>query len=430
MKILIADDNQDNRTTIQLLLEEFDDIEVNEAIDGKEAITLCKKEHYDIILMDIMMPNVDGITATKAIKSFDKKVMILALSALDDEASKNTMILYGAEDYIPKPIEDELFHQRMKNYMQIVEFRKEKLVNESAINHFTHEVYSRSLKFKITTLQALAEFWDYYLNGNIKNIATLEECVRMIYAYGQLCLKHDLVFIINVEENDSNLFITLSPLDVISDLIIQHTLLKHYKGAIFILKNHQLSFRLPKTNSTREERVDKLEVSNQAKDILSKTHFDKLTALEYVENTPISLMDKIEELENIETSIEATAIKFELEPTQELLRDITDKLFSYIEVVEQLVEFEHFAYALKTLNDFLNALDITKVEEKEQKKFSLLFLHLIDDISQWRNNIFILKEANDIHYLDSSLLSSCLQIQSIFENKDVSQNDENDFELF
>ena len=65
-----------------------------------------------------------------------------------------------------------------------------------------------------------------------------------------------------------------------------------------------------------------------------------------------------------------------------------------------------------------------------KNKFSLLFLHLLDDISEWRKNIFILQEANDVHYLDSSLLSSCLQIQSIFEKKDVAQDDEDDFELF
>ncbi|MCK4875328.1 MAG: response regulator, partial [Sulfurimonas sp.] len=79
---------------------------------------------------------------------------------------------------------------------------------------------------------------------------------------------------------------------------------------------------------------------------------------------------------------------------------------------------------------FLKTFDITQVDEKDHKKFSMLFLHLIDDISQWRKNIFILKEANDIHYLDSSLLSSCLQIQSIFEKKEAIQDDEDDFELF
>ncbi len=92
MKILIVDDIVDNRTTIELLLEEFDDIETSQAKSGQEAIDICKKEHFDIIFMDIMMPNIDGITATKVIKSFDSKVMILALSALDDEESKNKML--------------------------------------------------------------------------------------------------------------------------------------------------------------------------------------------------------------------------------------------------------------------------------------------------------------------------------------------------
>ena len=141
-------------------------------------------------------------------------------------------------------------------------------------------------------------------------------------------------------------------------------------------------------------------------------------------------MDKIEELEYIEDNIEIEAIKLEEEAKIEILLSITALLDNYIEVIEQLMEFKHFAYALSTLNEFLKTLDITQVDEKDHKKFSMLFLHLIDDISQWRKNIFILKEANDIHYLDSSLLSSCLQIQSIFEKKEAIQDDEDDFELF
>jgi len=164
MKLLIVDDDHNNRMTLQLLLEDIDNIDISEAKDGKEAIELCKKDHYDMIFMDIMMPNIDGISATRIIKSFDKKVMILALSALDDEESKNSMLTCGAEDYITKPIEENLFYQRVKNYMQIVELRNKKPINVNAINLFTQEVYSRSLKFSINSLQSLAELWDYYPN--------------------------------------------------------------------------------------------------------------------------------------------------------------------------------------------------------------------------------------------------------------------------
>ena len=441
MKILIVDDNKDNRMTIELLLEEFDDLDIQEVEDGQEAIDICKNENFDIIFMDIMMPNVDGIKATTFIKSFDKKVMILALSALDDETSKNKMLEAGAEDYITKPIEDELFHQRVKNYLQIVEARKQKLSNENAVNHFTQEIYSRSLKFQVTKLQSLAEFWDYYLNDTSHNIEGLEECIRMVYAYGQLCLKNDLHFVIYAEENDDNLYITLSSINILSELVIKHTLLNHYKDAIFILKDTELSFRLPKKITILEKKIiesefkndsneEKIDLTDYEQKILSKTHFSKTTAVDYVNNTAITLIDKIELLQDTQETLEVSAVGFEKKSTKENLSSITDDFVNYIDVIDELLEFEHFAYALSTLNNFLISLDFENTLEADFKKFSILFLHLLDDIAEWRNNIFILQEANDVHYLDSSLLSSCLQIQSIFEKKDVAQDDEDDFELF
>lgn len=430
MKLLIVDDDQNNRMTLQLLLEEFEGIEVSEAKDGQEAIALCKNTHYDIIFMDIMMPHVDGITATKIIKSFDKKTMILALSALDDETSKNQMLSCGAEDYMTKPIEDQLFHQRVKNYMQIVELRQNKPSNAQAINPFSQEVYSRSVTFNINALQSLAEFWDYYLNESCYEIEGLEECIRIIYAYGQYSLKNNFSFTITAEENDKNLFLTFPLIEIISDLVVQHTLIKNYQNAIFILERHNLSFRLPKTKMMGSEEIQKLDVSDYTQTILSKTHFNKITASEYVRSTAIALMEKIENLENIKDTLELATIGFEKQPTKENLVSITKLLNSYIDVIENLMDFEHFAYGLKTLNDFLTMLNPDTMEVSDCKKFSLLFLSLLDDIEGWRNNIFISQTANDIHYLDSSLLSSCLQIQSILTKTEVSQHDEDDFELF
>jgi len=437
MKILIVDDIQDNRITIELLLEEFEDIKTFEAKDGQEAINMCREKDFDIVFMDIMMPNVDGIKATKMIKSFDKQVMIIAVSALDDENTKNQMLSFGAEDYLTKPIEDKVFYQRVKNYLQIVKFRKFKPSNKDAINHFSNEIYSRSIKFNITSPQSLAEFWDYYLNSNIYNTEALEDCIRLIYAYGQLCLDKNFVFTISAEENDENLYLTLSSLDVIKDVIIQSTLLKHFNDAIFILKNNQLSFRLSKVKEKEKEELnkeleegEKLSITDYQKEILSKTHFNKTTAEEYVSITIITLVDKIEALDNIQVDLEKSALSFEKIHTKETITDITHSLELFAKVIRELIEFEHFAYALKVLNDFLIDLDVENASDEACKKFSIIFIHFLDDIAEWRNNIFIKQEANDIHCLDASLLSSCLQIQLIFEDKDIVHDNEDDFELF
>lgn len=68
--ILLVDDNENNRLTLELLLEDIEDVTLFEAENGQEAIDICKNETIDLIFMDIMMPVMDGIEATKAIKSF------------------------------------------------------------------------------------------------------------------------------------------------------------------------------------------------------------------------------------------------------------------------------------------------------------------------------------------------------------------------
>lgn len=72
-QVLIVDDKDNNRLTLNLLLEEVEDIEVFEAEDGQVAVEMCVKNHFDLIFMDIMMPNLDGFEATKFIKQVDKK---------------------------------------------------------------------------------------------------------------------------------------------------------------------------------------------------------------------------------------------------------------------------------------------------------------------------------------------------------------------
>ena len=85
MKVLIVDDNKNNRMIVSLLLEDFMDdsdgidFEIDEAADGLEAVNQCRKVAYDLVLMDIMMPNMDGVEATKIIRQENKSVMIIAI---------------------------------------------------------------------------------------------------------------------------------------------------------------------------------------------------------------------------------------------------------------------------------------------------------------------------------------------------------------
>ena len=105
IKILIADDMKIIRDCIKIIIEKNSDFEViGCACNGLEAIEMCEKYKPDIILMDIMMPELNGIDAIIKIKKENKNVKILVLSSVGDEDNIIKSIKNGADGYVLKDI--------------------------------------------------------------------------------------------------------------------------------------------------------------------------------------------------------------------------------------------------------------------------------------------------------------------------------------
>ncbi len=103
IKVIIADDHQMFRDGIKALLADESIIEVVDDVgDGIELFDALKTSEAHLVLMDIQMPNRDGITATKELKEFDKDVQILALTMSDDDQQIYKMVEAGASGYILK----------------------------------------------------------------------------------------------------------------------------------------------------------------------------------------------------------------------------------------------------------------------------------------------------------------------------------------
>ena len=100
-KILIVDDEQKIREVIREY-SEFNGYEVEEAADGMTAVGLCKLNDYDLIVLDVMMPKLDGFSACKEIKKF-KDIPIIMLSARSEEYDKLFGFELGIDDYVVKP---------------------------------------------------------------------------------------------------------------------------------------------------------------------------------------------------------------------------------------------------------------------------------------------------------------------------------------
>ena len=100
--ILIVEDEENLHETLRLNLE-MEGYEVSSAFDGSEALKKVEKEYFDLIIMDIMLPEMDGISVTESIRLKNNPVPILMLSARNSNHDKVLGLKKGADDYLTKP---------------------------------------------------------------------------------------------------------------------------------------------------------------------------------------------------------------------------------------------------------------------------------------------------------------------------------------
>ena len=101
MKILIAEDNESNYFLVKSMLKGF---ELARAVNGAEAVEKVRQEHFDIVLMDIKMPVMDGLDATRKIRTFNKDIRIVALTANAFESDRLAALEAGCNAFLAKPI--------------------------------------------------------------------------------------------------------------------------------------------------------------------------------------------------------------------------------------------------------------------------------------------------------------------------------------
>ncbi|MBE6737965.1 MAG: response regulator transcription factor [Ruminococcus sp.] len=127
LSILIADDDKNTRLLLKALLE-AEKYNVFTAKDGEEALKLLEKEHVDLIVLDIMMPKMDGYEFTKALRDAGSELPILMVSAKQYPEDKRRGFLMGTDDYMTKPIDEEEMLLRIKALL-----RRAKIATERKI---------------------------------------------------------------------------------------------------------------------------------------------------------------------------------------------------------------------------------------------------------------------------------------------------------
>jgi len=179
MHVLVVDDEKLIRDVIKeyLYLEKF---EVDEAENGIEAINKVKDNNYDIIIMDIMMPKMDGYTACKEIKAI-KDIPFIMLSARGEEYDKLIGFDLGVDDYVTKPFSPKELVARIKAVTKRKDNSSEiYIIKGIKLDNVAHDVYIDEKKIYLTPKEY--DLLKYFIDN--KNIAlSRENLLSNIWGY-------------------------------------------------------------------------------------------------------------------------------------------------------------------------------------------------------------------------------------------------------
>lgn len=127
INILVADDDKNTRLLMKAILE-AEHYSVFTAVDGQDALQVLDREHIDLVVLDIMMPNLDGFEFTATLRQSNNTLPILMVSAKQLPEDKHRGFLVGTDDYITKPIDEEEMLLRIKALL-----RRAKIVSDRRI---------------------------------------------------------------------------------------------------------------------------------------------------------------------------------------------------------------------------------------------------------------------------------------------------------
>ncbi|MBS3986965.1 MAG: response regulator transcription factor [Erysipelothrix sp.] len=196
-KVLIVDDEINIRDVIVEYIKEFG-FNADTASNGEEAVQKAQQTSYDLIIMDLMMPVLDGFSATKAIKAFSS-VPIIILSARFEEADKLYCFELGVDDYIVKPFSFKELVARMKSVLNrhSVNINRVETIGTLVIDYdgktisidqerivvtpkeFELLVYLLQHKNQAVSREMLLEkVWDYHFIGGVRTVDTHIKMLR------------------------------------------------------------------------------------------------------------------------------------------------------------------------------------------------------------------------------------------------------------
>ena len=159
MRILLVEDEENIRDVVKLNLE-LEEYEVVATANGREAIKLFQEQHFDLLILDVMLPEIDGFQICEQVRLTNIDVPIIFLTAKDTAADRIAGLKKGADDYLPKPFVLEELLLRVNNLIKRTSKSPDNTpevysFGNNTVNFITFEAEGNPGKFNLTKKEAM-----------------------------------------------------------------------------------------------------------------------------------------------------------------------------------------------------------------------------------------------------------------------------------
>jgi len=415
MNILIVDDIEDNIDSLERLMKQFSrkkDIHFNffRAQNGQVAINICNDNEIDLIFMDIVMPVMNGLEATKIIKLNHPKIMIVAVSSEKQDSTIQEILNNGAEDYVNKPFNSSVMLTRLDNYTKLINSRNSIGYQTKAINVFTHKIYSYQINFFISNEDELAQFWETMLVRLEfqEHVEHLSDFVRFIFQIGAVQLKKSYKFNIYVEEDNDYFYFTMNNMKLLPIDYLNKISEKSCKNAIINLKDDLMSFALP--------RVDETLLKDEVKPIEDTSTYEEIKTVVEIKKEVLNTYEilDVDELDDFEFVLSKLKTEITMMGTTDLNIDDIDTINENIHKLANILSSSSDAYNISSsLNDLCSLLNEYSDDFLlKSKDLSDLMSSFLNDLIMWKKMVFY-TGAPSVNFLDDSIISNVQMVRAM-----------------
>jgi len=202
--ILAVDDEPFNLDLIEAAFLEYDNVTITNASNGKEALQQLEEHEFNVVLLDISMPNMDGLEVLKSIRNNEKLLQLPVLMVTANTEKEHESLKLGANDFISKPYDIEILCARTINYAKLnllyKQSQEQQIILERTVQERTAQLQktlglAKRTEFEISIrLGRASEFRDLETGGHIKRMShyskllgelyglSAEECELILYA--------------------------------------------------------------------------------------------------------------------------------------------------------------------------------------------------------------------------------------------------------